>query len=382
MHDLIGIIRAIDWAPQVVRAAEDGAGKEDKSGGDGGELLGETTQRCHLPSRPLEKLSAADAVNLKEFTPSFEKLLDHLISVQLRPSPVNKEELVTVHTLEDFQKTLNGFSLDRAANITLQGLLRRLSLALEAYAFDAEDNDADAQTCQTLAIRVENISKALNVLWSPEVAQSSKKFRAVITDSGQSAIDPTAVPKRASILGDKWAQAANSPRKLCFWSFAAHVALLPFFGAGGSGCENSDPCHSLIITSGTLKPLDAQELQLGDNYVKFPIQLENQHVIDDHQLFTGIVGTGPRGNRMLMTYDVSVCVPGCVRVCLSVSECLQVCLSVSSALLHCWLQSLKNNKGIFDDLGQIIIDACKMIRKDGILVFFPSYAQMNRSVET
>nr|PVC53634.1 helicase [Theileria orientalis] len=47
--------------------------------------------------------------------------------------------------------------------------------------------------------------------------------------------------------------------------------------------------RSLILTSGTLGPLDVLERHIGGNYLKFEIKLQNDHVIDPKRVWAGVV---------------------------------------------------------------------------------------------
>jgi fanconi anemia group J protein len=58
-------------------------------------------------------------------------------------------------------------------------------------------------------------------------------------------------------------------------------------------------CHSIILCSGTLSPLDTFQSELG---VKFEHQLEANHVIADEQVFVTSLGYGPNNKNLLATY--------------------------------------------------------------------------------
>ena len=58
--------------------------------------------------------------------------------------------------------------------------------------------------------------------------------------------------------------------------------------------------HSIILTSGTLAPLDsfAHELQLP-----FEIRLQNPHIIAPSQVWVGVVPLGPSGHTLNSSYQ-------------------------------------------------------------------------------
>lgn len=100
--------------------------------------------------------------------------------------------------------------------------------------------------------------------------------------------------------------------------------------------------RSIILTSGTLAPLKPLISELGINIA---VTLENQHVVTNQQICVKILGTGPDG------------VP-----------------------LHSGYENRNNDKYI-NSLGMAIFNISRQI-PNGLLVFFPSYALMNKCMET
>lgn len=97
-------------------------------------------------------------------------------------------------------------------------------------------------------------------------------------------------------------------------------------------------CRSVILTSGTLSPMDSFQSELG---LPFPIVLEAYHVIKDSQVWVGAIGEGPNGTS---------------------------------------LQAVYRNMETFDfqdQLGQLILGVCKKVPK-GVLCFLPSYKAMEK----
>ncbi|GJQ10909.1 hypothetical protein GpartN1_g2700.t1 [Galdieria partita] len=97
----------------------------------------------------------------------------------------------------------------------------------------------------------------------------------------------------------------------------------------------------LLLTSGTLSPLSVLESELQ---IRFPIQLENRHIITQHQLFIGMLGIGPSGEVLNSSYRN---------------------------------RSLTSYKR---ELGRCIYNFSLVI-PGGILVFFPSYSLLVDCVE-
>ena len=71
--------------------------------------------------------------------------------------------------------------------------------------------------------------------------------------------------------------------------------ILPVFQA----FSDLSVCRSIVLTSGTLSPINSFESELG---VPFPIKLEANHVIEDKQVWVGAVGQGPRGGTLEAVY--------------------------------------------------------------------------------
>ncbi|XP_062594294.1 Fanconi anemia group J protein homolog isoform X2 [Saccostrea cucullata] len=97
-------------------------------------------------------------------------------------------------------------------------------------------------------------------------------------------------------------------------------------------------CRSVVLTSGTLSPINSFESELG---VPFPIKLEANHVIEDKQVWVGAVGQGPRGGTLEAVYR-------CV-------ETLQ----------------------FQDELGELVLRVCQQV-PHGVLCFVPSYSTLGK----
>jgi regulator of telomere elongation helicase 1 len=86
---------------------------------------------------------------------------------------------------------------------------------------------------------------------------------------------------------------ANSEsRKVGFWCFVPGVHLNRFVQTSG--------VRSILLASGTLSPMDsfASELML-----KFPVRLENTHVISAQQIWAGVLTAGPGNQRLDSSYN-------------------------------------------------------------------------------
>ncbi|XP_078491540.1 regulator of telomere elongation helicase 1 isoform X1 [Ciona intestinalis] len=93
---------------------------------------------------------------------------------------------------------------------------------------------------------------------------------------------------------DVWKRSANTSSKpgrtISFWCFSPGYAMTNLVKCG---------VRNLILTSGTLSPLESftSELQID-----FPITLENDHVIDKHQVFVITLTHGKKGGLLNSTF--------------------------------------------------------------------------------
>lgn len=121
-------------------------------------------------------------------------------------------------------------------------------------------------------------------------------------------------------------------RTLSWWCFNPGVAMQEFTKLG---------VRSIILTSGTLSPLDSFALELN---LEFPVRLENPHVISPNQVWVGVIPSGPSGHSLNSSYRNR--------------------------------DSLEYKQG----LGNSIVNFARIV-PDGLLVFFPSYYLMDQCIE-
>lgn len=101
------------------------------------------------------------------------------------------------------------------------------------------------------------------------------------------------------------------------------------------------PAHSIILTSGTLSPLDSFASELGS---PFQVRLEAPHVVNmARQVWAGALGAGPSGEHLLATYQHT------------------------------------SEPPFQDAVGSTVLQACRTI-PDGVLLFLPSYSLLDKLV--
>ncbi|KAG1696124.1 Regulator of telomere elongation helicase 1 [Nymphon striatum] len=143
--------------------------------------------------------------------------------------------------------------------------------------------------------------------------------------------------KKPKKVTDAWtASSTNASGRgwiLDFWCF-------------NPGLSMEDLVHqevrSIILTSGTLTPLDTFAQELG---ISFPVQLENPHVVESNQIWSGVVHSGPDRVTLNSTFKN------------------------------------RNSKEYLYSLGRSIMNISRIV-PGGVLVFFPSYKVMEDSVQS
>lgn len=118
--------------------------------------------------------------------------------------------------------------------------------------------------------------------------------------------------------------------------------------------------RSLIFTSGTLAPLKPLIAEMD---IPNSIELINPHIINEFQVSVKIISRGPDGILLNSNYE---------------NRYNSFKLNKNMILnLHFFY---RKNKDYLRSLGKTILEFSKIV-PDGLLVFFPSYLVMNKSVE-
>lgn len=77
-----------------------------------------------------------------------------------------------------------------------------------------------------------------------------------------------------------------------YWAFSPGIAMEELKKLG---------IRSIVLTSGTLSPLDAFK---EDMKINFPITLENPHVINTDQIWVGALSVGSTGKQLNSSYKI------------------------------------------------------------------------------
>ncbi|XP_045836161.1 regulator of telomere elongation helicase 1 isoform X3 [Meles meles] len=147
-------------------------------------------------------------------------------------------------------------------------------------------------------------------------------------------IHPDAGHQRKAQRSEAWntTAARKQGKVLSYWCLSAGRSMQELVRQG---------VRSVILTSGTLAPVPSLALEMQ---IPFPICLENPHVISKQQIWVGIVPKGPDGAQLSSAFD---------------RRFSDACLS---------------------SLGKALGNIARVV-PHGLLVFFPSYPVMEKSLE-
>ncbi|XP_059263414.1 regulator of telomere elongation helicase 1 isoform X1 [Mustela nigripes] len=147
-------------------------------------------------------------------------------------------------------------------------------------------------------------------------------------------IHPDVGHQRKAQRSDAWNSTAarKQGKVLSYWCFSPGHSMQELVRQG---------VRSVILTSGTLAPVSSLALEMQ---IPFPVCLENPHVISKQQIWVGIVPKGPDGAQLSSAFD---------------KRFSDVCLS---------------------SLGKALGNIARVV-PHGLLVFFPSYPVMEKSLE-
>ncbi|XP_039092874.1 LOW QUALITY PROTEIN: regulator of telomere elongation helicase 1 [Hyaena hyaena] len=183
---------------------------------------------------------------------------------------------------------------------------------------------------------LQKLSDIIQIVFSADPAEgmSSSMIAPGVSQSYKVHIHPDAGHQRTAQRSEAWntTVARKQGKVLSYWCFSPGHSMRELVRQG---------VRTLILTSGTLAPVSSFALEMQ---IPFPVCLENPHVISKHQIWVGIVSKGPDGAQLSSAFD---------------KRFSDACLS---------------------SLGKALGNIARVV-PHGLLVFFPSYPVMERSVE-
>ncbi|XP_048464459.1 regulator of telomere elongation helicase 1 isoform X3 [Rhincodon typus] len=147
-------------------------------------------------------------------------------------------------------------------------------------------------------------------------------------------VHPDNSGKRKQHRTDLWTSSVTKKQGkiLSYWCFCPGYSMAELVRQG---------VQSIILTSGTLAPLSSFTSEMQ---IPFPVSLENPHVIDKHQIWIGVVPKGPDGIQLSSAYNQ------------------------------------RFSPEYMSSLGKTLVNLSRVV-PNGLLVFFPSYPVMDKSLE-
>ncbi len=187
---------------------------------------------------------------------------------------------------------------------------------------------------------LETFLKAMNILFrnglNPQIAREAYRTHLYYPAEYGNQRNNSKNKRSTSFFGggNNNLNSANNRRRgktIAFWCFSPGVAMIDIYKLG---------VRSIILTSGTLSPMDSVESELK---LPFKIRLENSHVVSGKQVWVGTLKTGPTKKILNSSYSV------------------------------------RDTAEYKEELGRTILNCSRQI-PNGMLIFFPSYSVMDRCV--
>ncbi|XP_048873948.1 regulator of telomere elongation helicase 1 [Brienomyrus brachyistius] len=178
---------------------------------------------------------------------------------------------------------------------------------------------------QKLADIIQLVFAADSLEGSAGLEENTKQFKVHIHKD-------TSSHKRKN--ADIWASSSSKKQGniLSYWCFCPGFGMQELVRQG---------VRCIILTSGTLAPLSSFTSEMQ---IRFPVRLENPHVIQQDQIFVTIIEKGPDSVQLTSAFD------------------------------------RRFDPGNMASLGNTVVNLARVI-PHGLLVFFPSYPVMDKTIE-
>ncbi|OQV21781.1 Regulator of telomere elongation helicase 1-like protein [Hypsibius exemplaris] len=283
------------------------------------ETTGKTVDVHQATSQPMRDLNTdsldapatiGDVAELKRALLDFEKAFDSIT--------VSENADLNVRSLTFLAELFN------AAGITQQRF-GMLYVTMENLTKETAEKEERGSVISGVVAPVQKFMELLCMAFAEETKKYHNFFRVYIRNED--------VKKRAREGWNTDAVTTKLSRILSVWCLSPGCTMKTIASSG---------IHSMLITSGTLAPM---EPLLKELMIPFTIQLSNPHIIKSSQVWMGIIGKGPDNIQWSSGYEN------------------------------------RDNISYRRSLGRGILNLLDSI-PDGVLVFFSSYWTMQSSIET
>ncbi|KJP88503.1 hypothetical protein AK88_01782 [Plasmodium fragile] len=276
---------------------------------------------------------------------SITALISWLESERLEENKKNK--------IKEKHKTYEGkqiFDIFQKNNINItkdnfdkfRNLLSAMVELLNRYINDYKITHMDVKNINRYIATIDNIRKSFSILFSDIVRNCIEYFQLYINEEKVAYSECSDVSK----VYDNMKKFTMNKTKIVYdkynYTMSKNISLLCFSATASLLGIIKEKVNSLIVTSGTLSPIEPFSKQLSGNYFSFKHILENDHVIKSHQLFVGCM-THYNNQILLSTYEN------------------------------------RSNENYMKALGNCIFDLIICIPY-GVLIFFSSYSSMTETV--
>ncbi|GAB68609.1 DNA repair helicase, partial [Plasmodium cynomolgi strain B] len=221
-------------------------------------------------------------------------------------------------------------------------LLSSMVELLNRYINDFKISQMDVKNITKYISTIDNIRKSFSILFSDIVRNCIEYFQLYINEEKVAYSECGDVNK----VYDNMKKFAKNKTKIVYdkynYTMSKNISLLCFSATASLCGIIKEKVNSVIVTSGTLSPIEPFSKQLSGNYFSFKHILENDHVIKSHQLFVGCM-THYNNQILLSTYEN------------------------------------RSNDNYMKALGNCIFDLIICIPY-GVLIFFSSYSSMTETV--
>ncbi|SBT78985.1 DNA repair helicase, putative [Plasmodium ovale] len=293
---------------------------------------------------------AKDKVNINELfilNRSINALITWLNNEKMEKNEKNKikEKHKTYEgkkIFEIFQSNNINITKDNFENINT--LLSSMIELLNRYINDFKLSQIDVKNVNRYITIIDNVKKSFGILFSDIVKNCIEFFQLYINEEKIACSEFNDVSK----VYDNMKKFTKMKTRIGYdqhnFTICKNISLLCFSATASLCGILNEKVNSIIVTSGTLSPIEPFSKQLSGNYFSFKHVLENDHVIKSHQLFVGCM-THYNNQILLSTYEN------------------------------------RSNENYIRALGNCIFDVIICI-PFGVLIFFSSYSSMTDIVNT
>ncbi|EUD65803.1 regulator-telomere elongation helicase 1 [Plasmodium inui San Antonio 1] len=241
-----------------------------------------------------------------------------------------------------FEKNSINITKDNFENF--HTLLSSMVELLNRYINDFKISQIDVKNITKYISTIDNIRKSFSILFSDIVRNCIEYFQLYINEEKVAYSECGDVNK----VYDNMKKFGKNKTKIVYdkynYTMSKNISLLCFSATASLCGILKEKVNSIIVTSGTLSPIEPFSKQLSGNYFSFKHILENDHVIKSHQLFVGCM-THYNNQILLSTYEN------------------------------------RSNDNYIKALGNCIFDLIICIPY-GVLIFFSSYSSMTETVNS